>query len=306
MHGGAINPADAEFGGHLQTAAEAGMTLLRSGGTALSAVAGAVATAEDDPIFNSGTGSHMNLAGAIEMDASIMNGADLAAGAVACITRVKNPILVAKKVMEETDHVLLVGDGALQFARHMGFADYDPATQQRRQEYADAIARLKRGEPVPGRSEYWKKLQRWVGVTADTVGAVAIDQDGNLAAATSSGGFPLKMPGRVGDVPIIGAGTYADNRKGACSITGQGEVVLKLALAKTTCDLMGDGVPAQQAAEAAVALWNTRFSHYILAIVVIDREGRTGAARNLELTPHVELDGATGKARQNWCPVLKP
>ena len=117
MHGGAINPADRVFTERLLIAAETGFRILRGGGAALDAVAAAVAVAEDDPIFNAGTGSHLNLGGYAEMDASIMNGADLAAGAVACITRVKNPILVARKVMEETDHVLLVGPASVRFAR---------------------------------------------------------------------------------------------------------------------------------------------------------------------------------------------
>ncbi len=305
MHGGAINPADETFGGALAACARQGLAVMQRGGSALDAVVEAVAAAEDDPIFNSGTGSHLTLAGTLEMDASLMDGATLGAGGVACISRVKNPIRVARKVMEETDHILLVGEGARRFAHRLGFEDYEPLTPQRRAEWQDAIGRLKRGEAVPGRSEYWHKISRWVGAYADTDGAVAMDARGNMAAATSSGGFPLKLPGRVGDVPIIGAGTYADNRKGACSVTGQGEVVLKLGLAKLVCDLMGSGIPAQQAAEAAVAQWNSRFGRYIVALVAIDTNGTVGASRNVQDTPHVWLqEGAPD--RINWCPVLLP
>lgn len=305
MHGGAINPADDTFGGALAACARRGLAAMRGGGSALDAVVEAVAAAEDDPIFNSGTGSHLTLAGTLEMDASVMDGATLAAGGVACISRVKNPIYVARKVMEETDHILLVGDGARRFAHGLGFEDYEPLTDQRRQEWKEATARLKRGEAVPGRSEYWHKISRWVKEYADTDGAVAMDAKGNVAAATSSGGFPLKLPGRVGDVAIIGAGTYADNRKGACSVTGQGEVVMKMALSKLVCDLMGSGIPAQQAVESAVAQWNVRFGRYILALVAIDMNGTVGAARNLPATPHVCLrDGAPDQL--NWSPVLMP
>lgn len=305
MHGGAINPADDQFGRALAACARQGLAGMQRGGSALDAVVDAVAAAEDDPLFNSGTGSHLTLAGTLEMDASVMDGATLGAGAVACISRVKNPIRVARKVMEETDHVLLVGEGARRFAHRLGFEDYEPLTPQRRAEWQEAIARLKRGEAVPGRSEYWHKISRWVEAYADTVGAVALDGQGRLAAATSSGGFPLKLPGRVGDVPIIGAGTYADDRKGACSVTGQGEVVLKMGLAKLVCDLMGAGIPAQQAAESAVAQWNGRFGRYILALVAIDGDGTVGACRNLPATPHVCLqDGAPD--RMNWSPALLP
>ncbi len=305
MHGGAINPSDEKFGGALAACARKGLGAMRGGGSALDAVVEAVAAAEDDPLFNSGTGSHLTLAGTLEMDASLMDGATLGAGGVACISRVKNPIRVARKVMEETDHILLAGDGARRFAHGLGFEDYEPLTEQRRQEWKEATARLKRGEAVPGRSEYWHKISRWVKEYADTNGAVAMDAQGNVAAATSSGGFPLKLPGRVGDVPIIGAGTYADNRKGACSVTGQGEVVIKMGLSKLVCDLMGSGIPAQQAAEAAVAQWNTRFGRYILCLVAIDMNGTVGAARNLPATPHVCLqDGAPDQL--NWSPVLLP
>jgi len=305
MHGGAINPADARFGGALAACARQGLAVMQRGGSALDAVVEAVAAAEDDPIFNSGTGSHLTLAGTLEMDASLMEGATLGAGAVACISRVKNPIRVARKVMEETDHVLLVGEGARRFAHQLGFKDYEPLTEQRRAEWQEAIGRLRRGEAVPGRSEYWHKISRWVGAYADTDGAVAMDARGHLAAATSSGGFPLKLPGRVGDVPIIGAGTYADNRKGACSVTGQGEVVLKMGLAKLVCDLMGSGIPAQQAAEAAVAQWNSRFGRYIVALVALDTNGSVGASRNVQETPHVWLQEGSPE-RINWSPVLFP
>lgn len=305
MHGGAINPADPRFGGALAACARQGLAVMQRGGSALDAVVEAVAAAEDDPIFNSGTGSHLTLAGTLEMDASLMDGATLGAGAVACISRVKNPIRVARKVMEETDHVLLVGEGARRFAHQLGFKDYEPLTEQRRAEWQEAIGRLRRGEAVPGRSEYWHKISRWVGAYADTDGAVAMDARGHLAAATSSGGFPLKLPGRVGDVPIIGAGTYADNRKGACSVTGQGEVVLKMGLAKLVCDLMGSGIPAQQAAEAAVAQWNNRFGRYIVALVALDTNGSVGASRNVQETPHVWLQEGSPE-RINWSPVLFP
>jgi len=179
--------------------------------TALDAVTAAVLILEDSPLFNAGRGSCLNAEGEVEMDASIMEGAGLRAGAVAAVKRIRNPILAARAVMERSRHVLLAGRGAERFARKQGLR-FEPAgyfpTKKR-------LLALKRN------------LRNYHG----TVGAVALDEDGNLAAATSTGGYTGKLPGRIGDSPIIGAGTYADNASCAVSGTGHGEAFIRAAVA---------------------------------------------------------------------------
>ena len=194
----------------LKQALEAGYEALKNG-TSLDAVTAAVVVLEDSPLFNAGRGSCFNADGEIEMDASVMEGKQLRAGAVAAVRRIRNPVLAARLVMQKTRHVLLAGDGAERLAREHGLALEGPAyfaTEQRR-------AALKRN------------LKYHHG----TVGAVALDRDGNLAAATSTGGYTGKLPGRIGDSPIIGAGTYADNRACAVSGTGLGEAFIRAAVA---------------------------------------------------------------------------
>jgi beta-aspartyl-peptidase (threonine type) len=301
FHGGGINPSTGVFDESAKKCALAGMEILKKGGEALEAVVEAVRTAEDDPLFNSGTGSHLTLQGEAEMDAGVMDGRTLAAGAVGCIKRVKNPILVAKKVMEETDFVLLAGEGATEFARKCGFPDYDPVLDGRRQEWNAWMEKMKRKEKLPWPMDrYQQKVSRWV----DTVGAVAIDRQGNLAAATSTGGYPLKMPGRLGDVAIISAATYADNAAGGVSITGNGELVIKTALSKSCCDLMHNGIPAQKALEAMVGYFNKRFNRPSVTIIAIDKNGEMGAARSVERTPHAYLSEVMTEPITNFAPIL--
>lgn len=186
--------------------------------TALDAVAAAVVVLEDSPLFNAGRGSSFNAQGEIEMDASIMDGATLRAGAVAAVRRIRNPILAARLVMEKTRHVLLAGRAADRFAGEHGLAMESPT-------YFRTARRL---------AALRKNRKSYHG----TVGAVALDADGNLAAATSSGGYTGKLPGRVGDSPIIGAGTYADNRACAVSGTGLGEAFIRAAVAYDVCARM--------------------------------------------------------------------
>jgi len=207
----------------LSAALRVGQAVLEVGGSALDAVENAVAALEDDPLFNAGRGAVLTAAGTVELDAAIMDGATLRAGAVAQITRLKNPIRLARRILEQSAHVLLVGAGAEAFATAAGFElvtpDYFAIDERRRQ-----LERLQ------------KRLQQAGGVVAQkwpaqietdeplgTVGAVARDLAGNLAAATSTGGTTGKLPGRVGDSPLIGAGTYADNDSCAVSTSGHGE-----------------------------------------------------------------------------------
>ena len=191
----------------------AGREILAAGGSALDAVTQAVVALEDDPLFNAGKGSVFTAAGNQEMDASVMDGRDRRAGAVAGVFGPRNPVLAARAVMEHSHHVLLISEGALAFCRgqHVAFAEPGYfSTEERRRELQHALAEHGRNAAGEG-----------------TVGAVARDRDGNLAAATSTGGMTGKVPGRVGDSPIIGAGTYADNATCAVSATGHGEFFIR-------------------------------------------------------------------------------
>jgi len=302
IHGGAINPLNKEFNNGVSEAAIAAMQILEKNGSSFDAVTKAIETMENNPIFNSGTGSWLNLSGEIEMDAIIMDGRTLKAGAVGCIQKVKNPILVARKVMEETDHILLVGTGAEKFARASGFAEYDPMTKERKAVWAEMKMKLRQGEKLP-MFEYWEILKKYA---SDTVGAVAIDVNGNIAAGTSSGGFPMKLPGRVGDVPLIGCSTYAQNSVGGVSITGHGEVVMKHLLAKKIIDNLNHASSVQTLIEDTVrSVSRQEKGKILLAIIAMDKNGNIGAARNVELTPHAYFSKGMKKPRVSFAPIVK-
>lgn len=247
--------------------------ILASGGTALDAVCAAVVTLEDDPLFNAGTGSVLNRDGAAEMDASVMTGHDLRAGGVAVIARVRNPVLVARDVMEATPHVLLAGPAATAFARAHGFADYDPVTRASVRRF-----RLRAAAGSPG-----------------TVGAVALDTAGRLAAATSTGGVSLKLPGRVGDSPIPGAGNYA-TAHAAASATGNGELMMRTLAAKTVCDLVAAGRSAQRAAAAAVRALPAQAGESG-GMIALDARGRIGVAMRGGVMPHAWARAGAGRTR---------
>lgn len=258
VHGGggvrdreAMTPAlEAAYRDALREALEAGHEVLAAGGDSVTAVEAAIRVMEDSPLFNAGRGSSYNAEGYHEMDASIMNGANLDAGAVAVIQRVKNPITVARLVMEQSPHVLIAGDGALLFARQQGAELVAPHYLFTERKWHSLQRRLNQGTEYgkrPGKDGNDPSARRDAtgpGVPAGdtglygTVGAVALDRHGNLAAGTSTGGREGKLPGRVGDSPIIGAGTYAKNATLAVSSTGLGEYVIRVAGAKTMSDLM--------------------------------------------------------------------
>lgn len=252
-------------------------------GSALDAVEEAIKALEDNPIFNAGTGSVLTIDGKVEMDAAIMR-SNLNAGAVASIWGVKNPISVARKVMEKTDHVLLAGEGAVRFARLMGFDEYDPTTEERVEQWKELREKLLR----EGNIIHWKKISELIKeypeVLRSTVGAVAFDGE-EIVAGTSTGGVFLKMFGRVGDTPIIGGGTYANEFAGA-SCTGLGEVAIKLALAKTAVDFVRLGLNAQKASEAAIELATKYFGNDTMGIIMVDREGNIGFEKN---TKHMSV-----------------
>ena len=227
----------------LVAALDAGAEVLAHGGSALDAVEASVRLLEDDPHFNAGRGAALTSDGTVELDAAIMDGEGLAAGAVAGVTQTRNPVALARAVMEHTPHVLLAGAAAESFARDMKLAHVDPSwfhTPMRRRQ----LDELRRS----GLASFD------VGMKYGTVGAVARDGQGHVAAATSTGGVTGKRPGRVGDTPVIGAGTYADDRAAAISATGSGEHFIRAVAAHEICArirLLGEGV--QEAAAHAIA-----------------------------------------------------
>jgi beta-aspartyl-peptidase (threonine type) len=231
----------------LERAVRAAHVILADGGSSLDAVTRAVTLLEDDPSFNAGRGAVFNAAGRHELDASIMDGSDLAAGAIAGVHNVRNPILLARRVMTDSVHVLLSGGGAEAFAREQGLAFEEDAyfhTDHRWQQLLDARA----AEAAPDAAAR-PTPDRWL----STVGAVALDRAGNLAAATSTGGMTNKRWGRIGDSPLIGAGTYADNRSCAVSATGHGEYFIRATVARDICArVQFTGAGLNEAADAVV------------------------------------------------------
>ena len=213
----------------LENAVRAGHAILSAGGTSLDAITRAITLLEDSPHFNAGKGAVFNSEGKNELDASIMDGASLDAGAVAAVHNVRNPVLLARAVMTASPHVMLMGEGAEKFGRQHGIEFEDDAyfyTEYRWQQLQKAQA-----SPDPSASFLSESPDHWF----STVGAVALDSQGNLAAATSTGGMTNKQWGRVGDSPIIGAGTYADNRSCAVSATGHGEYFIRATVARNIC-----------------------------------------------------------------------
>ncbi len=286
--GGALNPPEGDFIDGVKEGAALGVKLLQEGRSSLDVAFEVMKLMEDLPAFNCGTGSRLNLKGRIEMDACIMDGSNLDAGAVGCIEKVKNPVAVARKVMEETDHVFLVGQGATEFARAMGFGEYDPATDLRRDEWEDLMTRIRKGQPLPERFSsvlsYWQKLKGWI-EPDDTVGVLVSDGNGNLAAATSSGGAPLKMPGRIGDVPLVGGGIYANNASGAAVLSGNGEVIIKLQGAREMADYIRLGQKPVDAAAKFVNLVRSTAPGATVSCLCMDPNGNIGAAKNVKTTP---------------------
>ncbi|MEL6724585.1 MAG: isoaspartyl peptidase/L-asparaginase [Pseudomonadota bacterium] len=231
---------EAAYTAALETALEAGAEVLRNGGSAVDAVQAAVIPMEDDPLFNAGQGAVFTAAAEHELDASIMSGAERDAGAVAGVKRVKNPILAARAVMDQSEHVMFAGEGADRFAESVGLEMVENS-------YFDTDRRRESLERV------LRERERTDADRHGTVGAVAIDAEGNLAAATTTGGMTAKAAGRIGDSPLIGAATYAQNGVCAVSATGHGEYFIRVAVAKTICarvELAGESV--KDASESAL------------------------------------------------------
>lgn len=275
VHGGAAKVSEEVLRAReegCRRAALAGWEILEKGGSALDAVEAAVRVMEEDPFFNAGRGSALTMEGQIEMDAAIMDGSTLKAGAVGAVRNILHPVSLARLVMEKTPHVLIVGEGALRLARLYGMEEVpleSLVTERQRLQWKNA-----------GHFPY----------EGDTVGAVAIDKNGHVAAATSTGGLIGKLPGRLGDTPLIGCGTYADDLAGAASATGIGEAIIKVVLAKTACDLMRQGLHPQEAAHKAIHILEERTGGKG-GIILVDREGRLGWAFNSECMPIAFMEG---------------
>lgn len=273
VHGGAWSIPDEYDKNHLQGVHHAVAEIyphLNDGMPALDAVESAVKILEADPTFDAGRGAFLNAIGEIELDAIIMDGRTLNCGAVAAVQNILHPISLARLVMERTDHCFLVGKGAQLFARQNGILELQPEALLTPRE-------LEFYEQIKNDPEFYSH-KPFEPTLKGTVGAVAIDVDGNLAAATSTGGTPRKHPGRVGDSPIVGAGAYADNQMGAASATGWGESIMKILLSRTACDLLQTH-SVDQAAKLAIERLGDRVSGWG-GIILIDRNGAIGFAHN--------------------------
>ncbi len=276
VHGGAWDiPTDLQEACRIgvRRAAEAGWEVLEKGGTARDAVEAAIVVMEDDETFDAGRGSFLNADGQVELDAGFMDGADLQVGAVAGVQFIRNPIRLARAVMEKSEHVLLIAEGAQRFAHKMGF----PLC-----ELTDLA--------VPREFERWQKLLydrtysgRRAFVRADTVGCVALDMAGHVAAGTSTGGTPNKMPGRVGDVPMVGCGFYADDEYGGASSTGWGEAIAKVILARLSLHHLAELGDPQAAARAAIRVLADKVNG-VGGVILLSPDGRPGWHHN---TPHL-------------------
>lgn len=268
----------------VRRAAEQGFNLLNQGENAINAVESAVMSMEDDEVFNAGLGSSLSFGKSVEMEASIMDGKSLSAGATGLLSDIKNPIHLARIIMENTDHVFLVGEGAHYLARAFNLEHRDSKTKLREKYWNELRKKVEKNElnHLPKLSNLVKRYPQLL--SFDTVGAVALDKDGNLAAGTSTGGLTMKIPGRIGDSPLIGSGNYADNEAGACSATGIGEVAIRLVIAKTTCEIMKNGKTPQRATEAAINEVNRRIKTPLnhMGVIAIDCQGRIGAAHNTQ------------------------
>jgi beta-aspartyl-peptidase (threonine type) len=252
-----------------------GWRVLQNNGSALDAVEAAVRALEDDPLFNAGTGSSLTSEGNIEMDAGIMDGAQLQIGSVAGVELIKNPIMLARKVLE-SPHVLLIGRGAQQFAleHDMSLCTLEDLLTER------AYARWQQKRAAQAQEKERKH---------GTVGAVALDSAGHLAAATSTGGFMNKHPGRVGDSPLVGCGFYANSYAGI-SCTGYGEDFVRLLIARRAAEYVAQGLTAQLAADEAITYLDTH-TNETGGLIVIDAQGNVGFAKSREHMPYACISG---------------
>jgi len=291
VHGGAWPiPDDAVEACRLgcRRALKAGWNILRGRGSALDAVEAAIVALEADPVFDAGFGSHLNLDGEVELDAILADGNTLKAGAVAAVRRVRHPVQLARKVLESCEHMLLVGAGAEAFAVRHGIELCSPEELIIERERL-AWKQCKQAGGHQARFHAYDRL--------GTVGAVALDGQGRIAAGTSTGGTCCKLPGRVGDSPLIGCGCYADSLAGGASCTGWGEAIMKIVMAKAAVDLLregGENLPGpQQVAEAMVKRLAER-AQGVGGIILLDTQGNAGTAFN---TPRMAYGYVTAEGQ---------
>jgi len=261
----------------VRNALAAGWRVLARGGAALDAIEEAVAVMEDDDTFDAGRGSFLNRDGRVQLDALIMDGATLRAGGVGCVERLRNPVRAARKILSESPHVYFVGEGAENFAAQHGI----PLCANEDLIVAREVQRLRQyqAEANSHGKELFAPSSDDVTISHDTVGAVALDRNGNIAAATSTGGTLNKAPGRLGDSSLIGCGCYADNDSAAVSTTGWGEPIMKLVLAKWTADRVAAGNLPDWAAQEAMNYLKQRVSGHG-GIIVLNAQGQFGIAHN--------------------------
>jgi L-asparaginase / beta-aspartyl-peptidase len=284
VHGGAWAMPDDMVDAHIHGVNHAiatGWRVLDGGGSALDAVEEAVVIMEDDETFDAGCGSFLNRDGRVQLDALIMDGATLRAGGVGCVERLRNPVRTARKILSESPHVYFVAEGAEKFAVEHGVALCKneelviPRELARLRTYQAELA--KRDAKEDGNDLFAASDD--VTVSHDTVGAIALDRNGNIAAATSTGGTLNKAPGRLGDSSLIGCGCYADNESAAASTTGWGEPIMKLVLAKWTADRIAAGNMPEWSAKEAMNYLKQRVNGHG-GIIVLDRQGHFGIAHN--------------------------
>jgi L-asparaginase / beta-aspartyl-peptidase len=290
IHGGAWAMPDVMVDAHIRGvkhALVAGWRVLARGGSALDAVEEAVVIMEDDETFDAGRGSFLNRDGKVQLDALIMDGATLRAGGVGCVERLRNPVRAARKILSDSPHVYFVGEGAEKFAAEHGMALCDnkdliiPREIERLRVYQAEAARRKSEEPdsSPQGIDLFAPDPDDLTISHDTVGAVALDRDGNIGAATSTGGTLNKAPGRLGDSSLIGCGCYANNESAAVSTTGWGEPIMKLVLAKWTADRIAAGNLPEWSAQEAINYLKQRLNGHG-GIIVLNPEGHIGIAHN--------------------------
>jgi len=294
IHGGAgvekIKRTD-EITRSLKSAVSNGFDLLkRSSNKAVDSVEAAVASMEDSGVFDAGVGSYLTIDKTVEMDASIMDGRDISAGSVGMAMGIKNPIKLARKIMEHTDHVMMVSDGVTRLSQLFGNT-VEEYPQELNTKILNEYNRLMKSIRIK-----WKKNNKLTMLSSaasqekshhhySTVGAVAIDKDGNVASAVSTGGIWLKMSGRIGDSAIIGSGIYADNKSGAACATGYGEYIMRLCLCKYACDQMQSRNSAHLSSKKSIDVLTERFGKDTGGIITVDLKGRFGRACNTRFMP---------------------
>jgi L-asparaginase / beta-aspartyl-peptidase len=288
VHGGAWAIPDDMVEAHLngvRNASAAGWRVLERGGSALDAVEEAVVVLEDDETFDAGRGSFLNRDGKVQLDAFIMDGATLRGGGVGCVERLRNPVRAARKILSDSPHVYFVAEGAERFAAEHGIAlcrNEDLVIPREVERLRAYQAQASTGSSTGGNDLFAPAISDSISkdlLSHDTVGAVALDRDGNIAASTSTGGTLNKAPGRLGDSSLIGCGCYADNLSAAVSTTGWGEPIMKLVLAKWAADRVESGSLPEWVAQEAMNYLKQRLNGHG-GIILLDGLGRFGIAHN--------------------------